>query len=266
MTNLKGFAIVLTAVLSLAIVDINCNAQTARPYQQMSAAERAHFVSKASKEIARRISDSEYQFTASFETEIQTALNEYAQRLSISNSATTNSHVIFERGQKHAPTIMTAFKARGVSPLIGLYLPWIESEYVNETVSPGGGVGMFQFLPQTGQSLGLTTADLLNVATSADAAARYLAKSMKSFEGDDNMKEVLAILSYNRGTNNVQTDLAQVSADRNLSCRICKLTEQGGKTESAQYVPRFFAAAILGENPQAFGLTSPPLSSFGTGN
>ena len=181
MSTLKTFAIVLTAVLSLAIVDSKCIAQPTKPYQQMSASERATFVSKASKEIARRVSDSEYQFTASFETEIQTALNEYAQRLSASNSATTNSQAIFERGQIHAPTIMTAFKARGVSPLIGLYLPWIESEYVNETVSPGGGVGMFQFLPQTGKWLGLTTEDLLNVATSADAAARYLAKSMKSF-------------------------------------------------------------------------------------
>ena len=80
------------------------------------------------------------------------------------------------------------------------------------------------------------------------------------------MKELLALVSYNRGTNNVLTDLAQFSTEKNISCRICKLTEQGGKTESAQYVPRFFAAAILGENPQAFGLTSPPLSSFGTGN
>ena len=264
MTNLKTFAIVLTAVLSLAIVDINCSAQTAGAYQQMSAAERANFVSKASKEIVRRLSDSEYQFTASFETEIQTALNEYAQRLGINSSATTSSQAIFERGQINAPTIMSAFKARGVSPLIGLYIPWIESEYVNETVSPGGGVGMFQFLPQTGQHLGLATKDLLNVATSADAAARYLAKSMESFDGD-NMKELLAILSYNRGTNNVQTDLARFSADKN-SCSICELTAQGGKSESAQYIPRFIAAAIFGENPRTFGLTSPALSSFGTGN
>ena len=265
MKNLKCLAIVLTAVLSIAIGDSKCNAQTAGAYQQMSAAERANFVSKASKEIARRLSDSEYQFTASFETDIQTALNEYAQRLRTNNSATTSSKVIFERGQLHAPTIMTAFKARGVSPLIGLYLPWIESEYVNETVSPAGSIGIFQFLPQTGKWLGLTTDDLLNVATSADAAARYLTKSMKDFEGD-NMKELLAILSYNRGTNSVQTDLARLSADKNSSCSICKLTEQDGKTEGAQYVPRFFAAAILGENPQAFGLASPPLSSFGTGN
>src|SRR5215204_6716161 len=110
MTTLKSFTIVLTAVLSLAIVDIKCNAQTAKPYQQMSASERANFVSKASKEIARRLSDSEYQLTASFETDIQTALNEFARRLSNNNAANTNSHIIFERGQIHAATIMTAFK------------------------------------------------------------------------------------------------------------------------------------------------------------
>ena len=45
------------------------------------------------------------------------------------------------------------------------------------------------------------------------------------------------------------------SADRT------KLDEQF-KTESVFYVPRFFAAAIVGENPQSFGLQTPPLSSY----
>jgi hypothetical protein len=31
--------------------------------------------------------------------------------------------------------------------------------------------------------------------------------------------------------------------------------------ESVFYVPRFFAAAIIGENPQVFGLQGQPLSS-----
>jgi hypothetical protein len=34
------------------------------------------------------------------------------------------------------------------------------------------------------------------------------------------------------------------------------------RSESVYYVPRFFAGAIIGENPQAFGLQTRPLSSL----
>jgi hypothetical protein len=35
------------------------------------------------------------------------------------------------------------------------------------------------------------------------------------------------------------------------------------QNESAGYVPSFFAAAIIGENPKTFGLSMPALSSLG---
>jgi membrane-bound lytic murein transglycosylase D len=248
------------------------NAQTTQMYQQMSASQRASFVSTKAKEIGRRISDGEYQFTANFETEIQASLDSYVRRLNDSKPGSANTKEVIERGQKQAPLIMSAFKAQGVSPLIGLYLPWIESAYVNiSTPTPAGSVGMFQFLPQTGALFGLSPDDLLDVEKSADAAARYIAGSIKKFD-QNNMKEALALLAYNRGENAVQNDLAQVLGEKSNSCSICVLTEQRDKldksfnNESVYYVPRFFAAAILGENPQAFGLTSPPLSSFGTGH
>jgi transglycosylase-like protein with SLT domain len=267
-TLVSGIAV----VLCLTAFEGSASAQAARPYQQMSGSERAIFVSASAKEIARRISDSEYQFTASFETEIQTALDSYVQRLADNGQGKTNARVIIERGQSQAATLMSGFKARGVSPLIGLYLPWIESEYLNlSSPAESGSIGMFQFLPQTGMTLGLTPEELLDVEKATDAAARYIASSMKKFD-QDKMKEALALLAYNRGDGNVKSDIAQLVNEKNNGCSICVLTEQRDKlkkplnAENIHYVPRFFAAAIFGENPQAFGLTSPPLSSFGTGN
>jgi hypothetical protein len=125
---------------------------------------------------------------------------------------------------------------------------------------------MFQFLPKTGEKYGLTESDLLDVPKSADAAARYIADATRKFEKDP-MKEALAILSYNRGVNNVEHDLATFVTSR-TQCSICALTDQRYKLdatfqqENVYYVPRFFAAAIIGENPQAFGLQTQPLSSF----
>jgi soluble lytic murein transglycosylase-like protein len=249
---------------------VNCaTAQSARPYRDMSAAERATFVSTKAKEIARRVSDSEYQFTASFETQIQAGLDGYSRRLEPGENSPRHPRHTIERGQKEAAAIMTAFKARGVSPILGLYLAWIESAYKTSAVSEAGSLGMFQFMPQTGLRFGLTSEDLLDVNKSADGAARYLTSSMKKFE-NDKMKEALALLAYNRGEDAVQKDLDLRVNKTNNQCSVCVLTEPSAKNSAkspdAGYLPAFFAAAIFGENPQAFGLSSPPLSSFGTGN
>jgi len=166
--------------------------------------------------------------------------------------------------------LMSIFKSRGVSPLIGLYIPLIESEYENlQTPNAVGALGMFQFLPKTGERFGLTTQDLLSVEKSADAAARYLADNLKRFKGD-RMRETLALLAYNRGEGAVERDLALLVNERNNQCSICALTagrdrlDATFQTENVYYVPRFFAAAIIGENPQAFGLNLQPLSSYET--
>jgi hypothetical protein len=240
-------------------------------YQKMTQAERAAFVSERARLLAHEMSGSDYQFTTGFETAIQKQVDWYVRHMGNNRGAQSGSgdvRFIFERGQTQAPTLIRIFKARDVSPLIGLYIPAIESGYVNlQTPNEVGALGMFQFLPATGEHFGLSTADLLDVEKSADAAARYIAAGMKQFK-DDPMKEALALLAYNRGGGQVEQDLATLVSNENRSCSICVLTEQGAKldptfqNENVYYVPRFFAAAIIGENPQVFGLQTKPLSSF----
>jgi hypothetical protein len=245
--------------------------QPNQTYQQMSNPQRAAFVAEQARRIAKTMSGRDYQFTPEFDAAIQKAVDFYARR--IGNDAGEklgkgDARLVFERGQTEAPTLIGIFKARGVSPLIGLYIPLVESEYVNlPAPNSVGAIGMFQFLPKTGEKFGLSAADLLDVPRSADAAARYIANGLKQFN-DDPMKEALAILAYNRGANNVERDIATFVNDQNRACSICVLTEQKDKmdtnfqTESVYYVPRFFAAAIVGENPRAFGLQTKPLSSL----
>ena len=232
----------------------------------MSSAEQSAFVSEQAKRLAREMSGSEYEFTPDFITNIQQSVDQYARRIG-GNSGNRDTRVIFERGQSQAAALTAAFRARNVSPLIGLYIPWIESAYVNiQTPNPMGSIGMFQFVPKTGQRYGLSAEDLLDVPKSADAAARYISDSLKQFDGDP-MKEALALLAYNRGGQRVARDLKALVNDQNKQCSICALTAASSKldlnfqNESVYYVPRFFAAAIIGENPAAFGLESQPLSS-----
>src|SRR5258707_1259704 len=245
--------------------------QTGTVYQQMTLVQRAGFVTEKAHEISRKISGNDYEFTTAFEMEIQKAIDMYARR--IGNNAGESPgkgdvRFVLERGQRVAPILIRTFKAHNVSPLIGLYIPLVESEYVNiDSPNSMGAVGMFQFLPQTGEHYGLSADDLLNVEKSADAAARYIGDGLNTFSAD-RMKEALALLAYNRGGNNVERDLAALVNERNRACSICALTEQRDKldktfrSENVYYVPRWFAAAIIGENPQAFGLQTRPLSSF----
>ena len=244
--------------------------QTTKPYQQMTLPERGAFVSEQARRLARQISGRDYQFTPAFEAEIQKAVEFYARRIGNNGGdqlSKGDARLIFERGQTLAPTLIRIFKARDVSPLIGLYIPLIESEYVNlQAPNSVGAIGMFQFLPKTGEHYGLSAAELLDVEKSADAAARYIAAGLKTFE-EDPMKEALALLAYNRGAGNVESDLATLVNQQNRGCSICALTEHRDKldppfqSENVYYVPRFFAAAIVGENPQTFGLQTQPLSS-----
>ena len=258
----------LASVVLLTVTALPASAQTApsgKRYEDMSGAERLVFVGDRARHIARGISGADYQFTTDFERDIQKAVTYYAERMGKGGKG--DLRLVMERGQAQAPTVNAVFRSRNVSPLIGLYLAWIESEYQNlDSSEPSGAVGVFQFLPSTGERYGLTSQDLLDVAKSADAAARYIADSVQVFKGDP-MKEALALLAYNRGAQRTTREVKLLVNEQNKQCSICALTADRSKrdetfgAESIFYVPRFFGAAIIGENPQVFGLQMQPLSS-----
>ncbi|HKP37866.1 MAG TPA: transglycosylase SLT domain-containing protein [Pyrinomonadaceae bacterium] len=268
MTLNKSFLLLAVTIL-LAAASPTASAQNLT-YAQMTPAQRAAFVSQQARRLGREMSGNNYQFTPAFEAAIMRSVDFYVQRMDDTGSDQVgrNTRAMFERGQTLAPTLRGIFKAHNVSPLIGIYIPAVESAYVNiQSANSVGAVGMFQFLPKTGEHFGLSAKDLLDVEKSANAAARYIAAGIKQFENDP-MKEVLAILAYNRGGSNVERDLELLVNPGNRACSICVLTEQRDKldanfqNESVYYVPRFFAAAIIGENPDTFGLQLQPLSTI----
>jgi hypothetical protein len=86
------------------------------------------------------------------------------------------------------------------------------------------------------------------------------------------MKEALALLAYNRGAQRLTRDVNLLVNEHNQQCSICAITAGGSQLDttfqkaSIYYVPRFFAAAIVGENPHVFGLQNRPLSSHTASN
>jgi transglycosylase-like protein with SLT domain len=271
MRSSKVLVIAVMVILTLLMDFGLANAQNASAYQQMSAAEQQTFVREQARRIALEISGREYQFTPEFLAVIKKSVDGYARR--VGNNVPerierSDLRSVFERGRTYAPALNATFTARNLSPLIGIYLPMIESEYLNlQTANELGALGMFQFLPATGRRYGLSKEELLDVNKSADAAAQYISHGIVKFNGDS-MKEALAILAYNRGGRQVAEDLAAIVTNEKETCSICALTAASSRMdrtfqeENINYVPRFFAAAIIGENPSSFGLVVQPLSTY----
>jgi membrane-bound lytic murein transglycosylase D len=175
---------------------------------------------------------------------------------------------LFKRAQGYSPVIIRSFNARGVPPAVGLYLVMIETEYHNiRTENFAGAMGLFQFIAPTARAYGVDPADRCDVDKMAPAAARYIAERIAEF-GPDAMSVALAIAGYNRSPDSVRRDLKDVLDSENKERSFWTLVANSDKldhwfqNENVKYVPKFFAAAIVGENPWAFGLEMNPLSTY----
>ncbi|MDH3212067.1 MAG: transglycosylase SLT domain-containing protein [Myxococcales bacterium] len=158
-----------------------------------------------------------------------------------------------ERGEPLIPMLREELEAAKMPPLLH-YLALIESGYKNSAVSPAKAAGLWQFMPATARQYGLRVGggvdERRDNVKSTQAAARYLRDLAFEFGGD---ALLLALAGYNRGENGVRRALKRLDdpfSDRSY----WKLVEKNLlPEETAQYVPRFMAAAVAGEA----GLPSP---------
>lgn len=256
----------LLAVMLLLTINATMAQKT---YQQMTADEQQAFVAEQSARIAKLISTRDYAFTPEYQAQIKQFVDAYAKRIGNNKTDAWRGDVrlVLERGSQYVPMIAKSFEANGVSPIIGIYLPMIEAEYRNDLTSPLGATGMFQFLAPTAKKFGLTAEERTDTEKAAKAAARFLSELQNQF-ADDAMKEGLALTSYNQGPKAVKESLSIAVNDQNKSCSLCALNEnrtrlnQSMQAEGLKYVQVFFAAAIVGENPESFGMKLNPLSSY----
>jgi membrane-bound lytic murein transglycosylase D len=174
---------------------------------------------------------------------------------------------VYTRAQPYVPLITQSFAARKVPVIIGIYLPVIESAYRDCYENTNGAKGLFQFMPETAKNYGVARDEMCDARKMTPAAAHYIADRMAEL-GEDSESVTLVLLSYNRGAESVREMLRQFRGrdnyERNFWMLYAHRNELGDtfRKESAKYVPAFFAAAIIGENPQNFGLAQPPLSSL----
>jgi len=248
----------------------------------MSDDEKRKFIAHESVWIARMIGNRTGEAVTPEAVErIKSFVDSYAKRLkSPKPTGMCNMRAdltsVLERASKNAPFIVPAFNSEGLAPQMGLYLAMIESEHCVCLQSPTGPLGMFQFTKATAIGFGLDARpgasptnpdERCQPEPAAKAAAKYM-KFLAGRYGTGPLSFPLAIASYNSGEGGLsrnlstamQTAIGQERSFWTLVANQGKLSEQFQK-ENVKYVPKFFAAAIVGENPTVFGVNLPPLSS-----
>ncbi len=264
---------------------IEKNLPAGKTYLEMSDAEKSKYIEAKALKVARMIGNSESRSIPPAAVEkIKSFTNAYASRANVRPLSGCrfgdNLQATYERASKNAPFIIKAFNGYGIDPQIGLYLAMIESEHCVCLQSPTGPLGMFQFTyatakihfkPSDGVIKGASPSNpdiRCQPQPAADAAASYM-KALTLRFGTGPLSVPLAIGSYNSGEGGLSTNLktaleANETQERSfwtLVANADKLSKQF-QLENVKYVPKFFAAAIVGENPKDFGLNLQPLSTY----
>lgn len=255
-----------------------------KTYLEMSEDEKRKFVEQRAERVARMIGNREAEaVTPEAALKIKAFVDTYARRLKSPrlggscNFPRDDLTTLLTRGSRNAPFIIHAFNEKGLDPQIGLYLAMIESEYCICLQSPTGPLGMYQFTQATGRTYGLRIVpgaspsnpdERCQPEPSARAASGYI-KFLIGRYGTGPRSVPLAIASYNSGEGGLSQNLEKALSaagqqERSfwtLLAQADNLSAQFQK-ENKNYPTKFFAAAIVGENPQVFGVQLQPLSSY----
>lgn len=138
------------------------------------------------------------------------------------------------------------------------FIVLVESGFRFESRSHAGAVGPWQFVPATARSLGLKINaegdERTDLDKSSRAAGRYLRKLIADFGAGQSF--MLALAAYNLGPTKVRRIIRQVENPIKQRDFWYLYRTRAFPEETREYVPKIFAAIIIGRNPQYFGFES----------
>ena len=280
--SLAVFGVLLLAVIAIvgtglyrrtvsqrqAPVSTGVTAQPTKLYTQMTEGERLEFVAEQEHRISAMMGERPVKLDENAVQLIKKYVDRYVARMNAPDGDRSSStRATYARARPYIPLIARSFVARKVPVIIGIYLPVIESAYKPCYETSLGSKGLYQFLPSTARNYGVSRDEMCDVEKMTPAAAHYIADHMAEL-GEDAQSVTLVLVSYNRGAQWVRDSLRQVRGTENYERNFWTLLankdllDEGFRNETAGYVPSFLAAAIIGENPEAFGLEGPALSTL----
>ncbi|WP_434985602.1 transglycosylase SLT domain-containing protein [Vreelandella zhaodongensis] len=170
-------------------------------------------------------------------------------------SSPENIATITERATPWLAWISQQINERGLPGEIAL-IPFVESSFDPNARSHRGAAGLWQFMPGTGDALGLVRNGnydgRLDVVTSTEAALDYLEMQAEEwYEGD----LMLSLAAYNAGAGTVNRAQRQAQS-QGLSGDYWALSLPN---ETMQYVPKLKAIATIINDPEQYGVSLPDI-------
>lgn len=160
---------------------------------------------------------------------------------------------IQQRARPHLYTIVEEIERHGLPGELAL-LPVIESAFEPHARSPKQAVGLWQFIPSTGEQYGLKQNQWVDlrqdVHASTRAAIRYLKKLYADF-GD----WLLALAAYNAGEGRVMQEIVK----NRILYRPTDFWHLDLPEETKAYVPKLLAVAQVFKHAEQFGIALHPL-------
>lgn len=161
---------------------------------------------------------------------------------------------LVEEGRPYLYHVLDVVERAGLPTEIAL-LPAVESGFQPDAISPNGAAGLWQFMPRTGDMLGLYRDwwfdRRMTVRQSTRAAVTYLDGLHRRFDGD----WLHALAAYNAGGATVARAIRR-AGHQDHDTAFWSLDLPG---ETDAYVPRLLALARIISDPNAFGLTLPDI-------
>lgn len=173
----------------------------------------------------------------------------------------------FNEARRNRREIIKAFRDKGLHPLLGFILAISESKFqASSTSNNQNKIGLWQIPKEIGKNYllpGESDATLNDPKRGAEITATYL-KDLINVFGVDNF--IYAIACYGQPLNKageLRTKLETSAVASTWQTDFWRTVESGLiSSEAADQVVNFFAAGIVGENPQAFGIQQERLSSL----
>lgn len=136
------------------------------------------------------------------------------------------------------------------------YIPLVESALTTETASAAGAVGPWQLTKITAKAYGLRVDgevdERKDLVKSTRAVCKYLRDLILDFGAGSSV--MLALAAYDSGTSKVKQAVARTVKDPIKQRNFWYLYRTRAlPAETREYVPKVFAAILIGRNPQQFG-------------
>ncbi len=156
-----------------------------------------------------------------------------------------------QRGERYLPMIRAILAEEGLPEELA-YLALVESAFHPHARSPADAVGLWQFIESTGRASGLRidwwVDERLDPEAATRAAARHLKELFARFGDWD-----LSLAAYNAGAGGVGRALTSRGVEG-----FWDLSDAGGlRAETRRYVPKFYAAVRIAQDPEAHGVALP---------